>query len=114
MRHMFTGERDGLAGFGIASLPRRSKMQREAPETAYLDALAGRQRDAHDFKKLLDGQLDIFGWQMLLLRRYDLNEFRFRHYRSVRITRHVETGRPPLLRRNRPCIPSILAGDLLL
>src|SRR5882757_3041486 len=114
MRHMFAGERHCLAGLGIASLPRRPKMQREAAETAYLDALAGRQRIAHDFEELLDRQLDILRRQMLLLRRYDLNEFRFRHYRSVRITRHIETGRPPLIRGNRPCIPSILAGDLLL
>jgi hypothetical protein len=30
-----------------------------------------------------------------LLRRYDLNEFRFRHYRSVGITRHTLEGQPP-------------------
>jgi hypothetical protein len=82
---MFAGQRDGLAGLRIAALPRRAKVQRKAAETAYLDALARRQRVAHDFQKLLDGQLDILRGQMLLLRRYDLNEFRFRHYRSVGI-----------------------------
>ena len=43
VRHVLSGERDGLAGLGIAPLTRRAKVQREAAESADFDALPGRQ-----------------------------------------------------------------------
>src|SRR5208282_387559 len=99
MRHVLTRQRYGLAGLRIAALPRRTEMQGKTPESPNLYALPGRERIAHDFQQLLDGELDILRRQMLLLSRNDLNEFRFRHYRSVRITNHsgprMRSG-PPL------------------
>src|SRR5271170_5676603 len=89
VRHMLAGQGDGFAGFRISALSWRPKMQREAAKTTYFDALACRQRIAHDFQELFDGQFDILRRQMLLLGRNDLNEFRFRHYRSVGITSHT-------------------------
>src|SRR4051812_13759038 len=50
---VLTGQGDGLAGLGIASLPRRPKMQREAAEAADLDALPLGERIAHDLQNLL-------------------------------------------------------------
>jgi len=54
-------------------------MQREAAETADFDALSLRERIAHDLEYLLQRELHILGWQVLLLRSNDLDEFRFRH-----------------------------------
>jgi hypothetical protein len=79
VRHVLARERDGLAGFGIPSLPRRAKMQGEAAESPDFDALALREGVAHDLEHLLQRKLDILGGQMLLLRGDDLDEFRFRH-----------------------------------
>ena len=39
VRHVLAGQRDGLAGLGIAALARRAEMQAEAAEAADLDAL---------------------------------------------------------------------------
>src|SRR5580698_5118448 len=69
MGYVFAGQCDGLAGLGIASLPRRPEVQREAAETPDLDALTLRQGIAHDLKNLLQRQLNVLGRQMLLLRR---------------------------------------------
>jgi hypothetical protein len=54
-------------------------MQGETAEAANLDALACRQRIAHDLKHLLQGKFHILGRQMLLLSGDDLDEFRLRH-----------------------------------
>src|SRR5690349_10766424 len=59
VRNVLAGERNGLAGLRIATLAGRPEVQREAAEAANLDALAGRQRVAHDLQELLDGQLDV-------------------------------------------------------
>src|SRR6185312_14096365 len=82
VRNVLAGERDGLAGLGIAPLAGRSKVQREAAKAANLDALTLGQGIAHDLQNLLQRELDVLGRQMLLLRRDDLDELRFRHGRS--------------------------------
>jgi hypothetical protein len=75
VRHVLAGERHGFAGLGVAALARRAEMQREAAETADLDALAAGQRVAHDLEHLLDRQLDVLGGQVLLLGGDDLDQF---------------------------------------
>src|ERR1700728_1259668 len=79
VRHVLTGERDRLAGLGIASLARRTEVQRETTEAADLDALALRERIAHDLEDLLQRQFDVLRRQVLLLRGDDLDQFRLRH-----------------------------------
>src|SRR5690606_28409794 len=79
VRHVLAGQRHGLAGLGIAPLPGRAEVQREAAETPDLDALALRQRIAHDLQDLLQRQLDVARRQVLLLGRDDLDQFRLRH-----------------------------------
>src|SRR6185436_12717146 len=69
VRHVFSRQRHRFTGFRVAPLARRAKVQREAAETADLDALAARERIAHDLQNLLESELDILGGQMLLLRR---------------------------------------------
>src|SRR5690606_5020789 len=68
MRHVLARQRHRLAGLGIAPLPWRTKVQREAAEATDLDATALSQRVAHDLQDLLHRQLDILGGQMFLLR----------------------------------------------
>ena len=79
VRHVLAGERDGLAGLGIAPLARRAEMQAEAAEAADLDALTLGQRVAHDFEDLLDRQFDVLRRQMALLRGDELDELGLRH-----------------------------------
>ena len=69
MRHVLAGERDGLAGLGIAALPRRAEMEAEAAETTNFDSLPLGERVAHDLEHLLERKLDVLGRQMLLLGR---------------------------------------------
>ena len=59
VRYMFAGKRHRLAGLRIAALPRRPKMQREAAESANLDAFSGRQRIAHDLQQLFHGEFHV-------------------------------------------------------
>src|SRR5262245_8831495 len=79
MRHVLARQRDGLAGLRVAALAWRAEMEREAAEAADLDAAALGERVAHDLEDLLDGQLDVLGGQVLLLRCNELDEFRFGH-----------------------------------
>src|SRR5215813_6138705 len=83
MRHVFPGQGHRLAGLRITPLAWRAEMQREAAETADLDALASRERIAHDFQNLLKRQLHILGWQMFLSGRDDFDQFRFGHARAL-------------------------------
>src|SRR5262249_57703553 len=82
MRHVLAGERDGLAGLGIAPLARRTEVQREAAETADLDAPALCECIAHDLQNLLHRQLDVLGGKVLLLGCNELDEFRLGHARA--------------------------------
>ena len=75
MRNVLAGERDRFAGLRVAALARRAEMQREAAEAADLDALATRERVAHDLEHLLHRQLDVLGRKVLLLRGDDLDQF---------------------------------------
>src|SRR5689334_18145557 len=75
VRHVLAGERHGLPGLGVAPLARWPEVQREAAEAADLDALALRQRIAHDLENLLQRQLDVLGRQVLLLGSNYLDEF---------------------------------------
>src|SRR5580765_7206124 len=79
VRNVLAGKRDGFAGLGIAALPRRTEVQRERAEAAYLDAISRRQGIAHDLEDLLERELHILGRQMLLFSRDDLDELGFRH-----------------------------------
>src|ERR1700722_8024453 len=56
MRYVLARQRHRFAGFGIAALTRRTKMQRKTSEAPDLDALSCCQRVAHDFQQLLDGE----------------------------------------------------------
>src|SRR5437588_8242783 len=77
VRHVLAGECHRLAGLGVAPLTRRPEVQREAAETANLDALALRERVAHDLENLLQRQLDVLGRQVLLLGSDYLDKLRF-------------------------------------
>src|SRR5205823_1937756 len=79
VRHVRTGERHSLADLGVAPMTRRPKVQREAAEAANLDALALRERVAHDLENLLQRQLDVLGRQVLLLGSDYLDELRLGH-----------------------------------
>src|SRR5688572_13704315 len=79
MRNVLAGKRHGLAGLGIAALPRRPEVQRERAEAAYLDAISRRQGIAHDLEDLFERELHILGGQVFLFRRDDLDELGFRH-----------------------------------
>ena len=89
MRNMLAGKRDGLAGLRITPLAGWTKMQRETAESADLDTLSGCQRITHDLQQLLHREFDIFRRQVFLFGRNDLDEFGFRHYRSVGINSHT-------------------------
>src|SRR5262249_37362852 len=82
VRHVLAGQRDGFACLRVAALARRTEVQREAAEAADLDASALGERVAHDLEDLFDGQLDVLGGQVLLLRCNELDEFRFGHARA--------------------------------
>src|SRR5579875_302764 len=79
VRHVLSGERHGLARLRVPPLAGRPEVQREAAESADLDALPLRERIAHDLEDLLERELHILRGQMLLLRRDDLDELGFRH-----------------------------------
>src|SRR6187549_3405194 len=85
VRNVFAGQRHRLAGLGIAALPRRTEVQRERAEAPYLDAISRRQGIAHDLEDLLERELHILGWQMLLFRRDDLDELGLGHRPPTRI-----------------------------
>src|SRR5579875_3430890 len=78
VRHVLSGERHGLARLRVPPLAGRPEVQREAAESADLDALPLRERIAHDLEDLLERELHILRGQMLLLRRDDLDELGFR------------------------------------
>src|SRR5260370_1025507 len=59
MRDMLAGQSHGFSGLRIPALPRRAKMQRKTSKPANFDALARRQRIAHDFQQLLYGEFDV-------------------------------------------------------
>src|ERR1022692_3174977 len=106
VRYMFAGKRHRLPGLRVAALARRAKVQREAAEAADLYPFAGGQCIAHDFQQLLHGEFHVLRRKMLLLGRNDLNEFRFRHYRSGSITRHpLECNAAPAVAAALPSVP---------
>src|SRR5215510_15357663 len=79
VRHVLAGQRHRFTGLGIAALPRRTEVQRERAEAAYLDAISRRQGIAHDLEDLLERELHILGGQMFLFRRDDLDELGLCH-----------------------------------
>src|SRR5665213_3643970 len=79
VRHVLACQCHRFTGLGIAPLTWRTKMQREAAKAPDLDAIALCQRVAHDLEHLLESELHVLGRQMLLLRRNDLDQFRFCH-----------------------------------
>src|SRR5580704_4754399 len=102
VRNVLARERDGLTGLGIAALARGPEVQREAAEAANFDALPLGERITHDFQDLLQRQLNVLRRQMLLLRRDDLDEFRFRHG-----CRHMVSSRAA---RDESTRPAVTAG----
>lgn len=79
VRHMLARQRNGCAGFGIASHPRRAVVQRKAAKPTNLYPVATRKPAAHDLKDVLDGQFHIFCRQMFLLVRDKVYQFGLRH-----------------------------------
>ena len=73
------GQRDGVAGLRVAAQAGRTVMQREAAETADLDALAAAERGAHHLEQGLDRQVDVVGLQVALARGEDLDQFGLGH-----------------------------------
>src|SRR5690349_12936172 len=76
MRHIFTRQRHGVTGLGVAAHARRTEMQREAAETTDLYAPAGGQGTAHPLQDHLHGQFDVLGSEMTLLPRYEFDQLR--------------------------------------
>lgn len=80
MRYMLARQRNRLACLGVTTQPGWSKMQRKTAETTNLYAFALRQSVAHKLQKVLNSQLHIFRWKMLLLAGNRFDKFRFRHF----------------------------------
>lgn len=59
MRNMFAGQRDRIAGLGIAPDACCSEVERETPETTDLDALTMTERLAHHLQQRLHCQVNI-------------------------------------------------------
>src|SRR6056297_1240241 len=104
MGDVLAGKGDGLAGLGIAPHARGAIVQREAAEATDLDAIAARQRIAHDLEQMLDRELDVFRGQMLLLPGDYLDQFRLRH-RCVRFLPPAQPRGSPLSASARAVLP---------
>ena len=75
VRNVFAGQRNSLAGLRVAADTRWPEMQRKAAEASNLYSLSPGQGVAHQVQQVLDGQLNVFRRQMLLLPGEDFNEF---------------------------------------
>jgi len=102
--NVLPGERHSFTRLRVTPHSRRPVMQRKAAEASDLDSLTVGQRFAHDLEYVLDGQLDIFGWQMFLFAGNRFNEFGFRHCSApcsqARIRLACNYSARPLIRRH--------------
>lgn len=76
---MFAGQRDRIAGLGIAPDACCSEVERETPETTDLDALTMTERLAHHLQQRLHCQVNIIGLQLQLPLGEDVDEFGLGH-----------------------------------
>src|SRR6188472_2171260 len=66
VRHVLASERHRLAGLRIAAHSGRPVVQGEAAKPADFDALAARERFAHELQDVLDRQFNVLGGQVFL------------------------------------------------
>jgi len=75
MGNILAGQRNSLAGLRVAADTRWPKMQRKAAEASNFYSVSPGQGVAHKVQEVLDGQLNVFRRQMLLLPGDYFNEF---------------------------------------
>lgn len=75
MRYVLSGQCYGFAGLRVAAYTGRPEMQRKAAKPTNLNALASRERIAHQIQQVLNCQLNVLRRQVLLLPGDHFNEF---------------------------------------